>query len=784
MDHMTDPAGNAVGATRILVADDEQRILDEYAYVLGAAPALKDEDKVLQDLEAELFGAHESRESEESSVAGGLSFEVVMCRQGEEAVAAVKAALQANRPFSVAFLDVRMPPGINGVTAAERIRMLDPSIIIAFVTAYSDVQPDALGDRIPPLDKLIYCQKPLQADELKQLARALSAQWRAEQHIRSMQARLEQLLVSTSVIIYSSKPGETCAPTFISANVQDQFGYSPQDILADAHFWMDRVHPGDVEGLRAHRCALPQSGEATCGYRFRRADGEYRWISDRMKLVRRGDGEAAEVVGCCLDVSERRQAEERIRYLAFFDGLTGLPNRAFMRELIDHALVNARRYKRLGAVLFIDIDHFKRINDTLGHDAGDALLREVAGRLQSCVRAADWVSRPADKLAAPMPRGQTVSRLGGDEFVVVLSELTHPSAAARVAARIAKSLLVPVRLVHDDVLVSASIGISVFPDDGEDADTILKNADTAMYHAKKQGRNRYAFFTRDLNERAARRFCLETRLRKALERNEFLLHYQPKIALDGNRVVGLEALLRWQQPEAGLIAPNEFVPIAEELGLIVPIGEWVLDEASRQTAAWRAAGLPPLPVSVNLSAVQFKQRRLAQTIRRILESHHLDPAFLEIELTESMLIEDTAASAAMLMRLKDLGCALSIDDFGTGYSSLSYLKRFPLDALKIDRSFVRDITSDKNDAAIVSATIALAHNLNLRVVAEGVEQQVQVEILHGHGCDEAQGYWFSRPLPAEAFAAFVVERSAASPLRLPGRGVRARPRLVLAGATL
>jgi PAS domain S-box-containing protein len=751
---MVETDGDAKPTARILIADDEQRILNEYAYVLGQLSPPKEGQKALEDLEAELFGETEPANDD------ALPFEVVTCRQGQEAITAVEQAVRINKPFSVAFLDVRMPPGIDGVTAAERIREIDPSINIVFVTGYSDVRPEALGDRVPPLDKLIYCQKPLQASELKQFARALSAKWLAEQRVRAMQARLHQLITSTSVVIYSSRPAgfET---TFVSANVQEQFGYAAEDFLNDGRFWVDRVHPDDLETLKTQLRRLPQSGEITCEYRFRRADGEYRWVTDQMKLLRGGDGTPVEVVGCCLDVSERRQAEEKIRYLAYFDGLTGLPNRTFMREVLDYALANAARYQRCVAVLFLDIDHFKRINDTLGHDAGDTLLREVAQRLQSSVRSADQVCRDTEDLLPETAGVQAVSRLGGDEFVVILTEIASADAAALAAQRIAASLAVPIRLAHDDVTVTTSIGISIFPKDGEDAEKLLKHADSAMYSAKEKGRNRYQFFTEDLNERAARRFSLEMKLREALERNEFLLHYQPKIDIRNDRVVGMEALLRWQQPEVGLVSPGEFIPIAEELGLIVPIGEWALREASRQTVAWRTAGLPPLTISVNLSAMQFKNRRLPKTIRSILAAAGLDPTFLEVELTESMLIEDTEASVAMLAQLKDLGLNLSIDDFGTGYSSLSYLKRFPLDSLKIDRSFVRDITTDKNDAAIVSATIALAHNLNLRVVAEGVEQQVQVDILKEQGCDEAQGYLFSRPLAPAVFERWVLGRDAA-----------------------
>ncbi|MGZ9035138.1 MAG: putative bifunctional diguanylate cyclase/phosphodiesterase, partial [Rhodospirillales bacterium] len=589
-----------------------------------------------------------------------------------------------------------------------RIRALDPSINIVFVTGYSDVLPDAMADRVPPPDKMIYCQKPLQASELKQFARALSAKWLAEQRLRAMQARLHQLITSTSVVIYSSKP-DGVETTFISANVRDQFGFAAADFLNDGRFRLNRVHPNDVEGLTAHLRRLPELGEITYEYRFRRADGEYRWVTDQMKLLRGGDGEPLEVVGCCLDVSERRYAEERIRYLAYFDSLTGLPNRTFMREVLDYAIENAARHQRMVAVLFLDIDHFKRINDTLGHDAGDSLLREVAQRLQASVRSADQVSRQNELALPEMAGGQAVSRLGGDEFVVILSEIASADAASRVAQRIAESLMVPVRLAHDEITVTASIGISIFPKDGNDAEKILKHADAAMYNAKENGRNHHRFFTEELNERASRRFSLETRLRKALERGEFRLHYQPRIDIRSRAVVGMEALLRWEQADAGLISPLEFIPIAEELGLIVPIGEWVLDETCRQTVAWRAAGLPPLTVSANLSAMQFKSQRLPKTIADILGRTGLAASCLELELTESMLIEDTEASAVMLAQLKDIGLKLAIDDFGTGYSSLSYLKRFPIDALKIDRSFVRDITTDKNDSAIVSATIGLAH---------------------------------------------------------------------------
>ena len=740
--------GGAINAaaTRILVADDEEQILNEYTQVLGRLSAASATDQVLRELEAELFGEPDST--------GDLPFEsydLTLCRQGDEAIAAVVRGIDEGRPFSVAFLDVRMPPGIDGVRAAERIRTIDPDINIVFVTGFSDIRPQQITERIQPADKVLYCQKPLQAGELRQFAQALSAKWLGERclarRLHETSNRLHQLLTATPVIIYSCEPTKPYATTYVSDNVRQQFGYDPAVFLDGRRSWPDTVHSEDLPRIRSAIREVFASGQASVEYRFRHADGRYRWVHDRLTLVHSLDGRPSELVGCWIDVTERRDAEERIRHLAYFDALTGLPNRTFMKELLEHQLASAVRYGRVVAVLFLGIDHFKRINDTLGHAAGDTLLREVGSRLLECVRASDSVFRPDLDAGG----GESaVSRPGGDEFIVILTELRTAEDVAIAAQRVATALTRPVQLGSDEVSVTASIGISVFPDDGSDAESLLKHADTAMEFAKKQGRGRFQFFTQELNERTARRLSLETRLRKAVARNEFLLHYQPKIDLHSLAVVGVEALIRWQPPDGELVHPGEFIPIAEEIGMIVPIGEWVVREACRQAVAWIAEGLPPVTMSVNLSAPQFKDQSLVERIKRGLEESGLDGRHLEVELTESLLIEDVRASCATLNELKALGLNISIDDFGTGYSSLSYLKTFPLNALKIDRSFVRDITTDPSDAAIVSATIALAHNLRLKVIAEGVEDQVQVEILRAQGCDEAQGYFFSRPLPAEA----------------------------------
>lgn len=737
---------------RILLADDEPKILQEYTRVLGEGVDSFSARAELDDLKEELFG-------EVPSVAGQDHYDILTCRQGDEAIAAIEQGVREGRPFAVAFLDIRMPPGRDGVAAAERIREIDPFINIVFVTGFSDVRQDEIGRRVSPANKLMYYQKPLQPSELKQLAQALTAKWSAEWNLHAAQARLHQLMISTSVVVYSCGYTAPFACTYISENVKSSFGYPSEAFLEDPNFWLHQVHEDDRGQVLHALAGIERTKEVISEYRFRTAAGEFRWISDQVRLLHDGRGQAVELVGCMIDITQRRRAEEKVRYLAYFDSLTGLPNRSLMKELLEQALANARRYRRPLAVLFLDVDRFKRINDTLGHDVGDTVLREVAKRLLGCVRASDLVVR---KGAVSNTANQAVSRLGGDEFVVILSEVNSTEDAAAAASRIAAVIAAPVQLAHEEITVSVSIGISIYPSDGDDAETLLKHADAAMYQAKEEGRNRHWFFTSALNERASRRFTLESRLRKAVERNEFVLHYQPKVDIRRGRVVGVEALLRWRPSEEGLIPPAEFIPLAEENGLILPIGEWVLNEACRQLVLWRDSGLPPLSVAVNLSAIQFKQPRLVERISRTLSETGLDATALELELTESVLVEDTVASAMILNTLKELGVSVSIDDFGTGYSSLAYLKRFPLNALKIDRSFVRDITTDANDAAIVSATIALAHNLRLRVIAEGAEQRIQVDILRAQGCDEAQGYYFSPPLPAAELADWLRRQTGAA----------------------
>ena len=430
------------------------------------------------------------------------------------------------------------------------------------------------------------------------------------------------------------------------------------------------------------------------------------------------------------------RAKLQMAYLAQHDALTGLPNRILLNDRLTQAMALAQRQGKQLALMFLDLDRFKYINDSLGHSVGDQLLLSVAHHLTAAVRGSD-----------------TVCRQGGDEFVILLADVEHARDAALSAEKILTALTAPHRIDQLELHVTVSIGISIYPEDGQDVDSLIKSADTAMYHAKENGRNNFQFFEPNMNALAVERHAIESGLRRAMERQELVLHYQPKINLESGTITGVEALVRWQHPQRGLILPEQFVWIAEDCGLIIPIGTWVLGEACRQAQSWQDAGLPPMAVAVNISAIQFRHRDFLEHLTRILKDTGLAPHCLELELTESVLMHDATTTLTVLNGIKTLGVRLAIDDFGTGYSSLSYLKHFQIDTLKIDQSFMRDIThasADTADAAIITAVVCMGKSLNQRVIAEGVETREQLAFLQAHGCGEGQGYFFSRPVTAEA----------------------------------
>lgn len=608
----------------VLVADDEPAVLDAYRTTLDdTRPKL---GPAMRDLQRRLFSSPEHAQS----VVSQASFTTRYVRGAQEAVDAVRQACEAQTPFSVVFLDMRMPPGPDGMWAAQQIRSVDPFVDIVICTAYSDVNPYEFAVRAPPADKIFFLQKPFHPHEIRQFALALG---------------------------------------------------------------------------------------------------------------------------------RKRQAEQRLHKLAYFDALTGLPNRESFRMALEAALQTARNSEHSLAVLYLDLDNFKQINDALGHSAGDKLLCSVSALLRQVLRSNDIMS-PAGVLRQG-ERG--VARLGGDEFVIILPRIQRREEAAVVAERIGQTLSVPIQVDFCEVQATPSIGIAMFPQDGADADTLFKHADLAMYHSKRGAAGGYTFFENSMTETSLRRLALEGLLRHALARKQLVLHFQPQINLNGSQSYGMEALLRWNCPEVGLVSPAEIIPIAESNGLIIPIGEWVLREACLQAQEWRRQGLPLRSVSVNVSPRQFVRSGFSALVSRILAETGLPPSCLDIEITEGLLINDEAMASRTMAQLDALGVSVSIDDFGTGYAGLSRLKQLNVRRLKIDRAFVKGLPSSRQDAAIVSAVIQMAHDLGMEVVAEGVEEGPQLQFLRDQNCGEAQGFLLSRPLPVADATRFLQDKSGIQP---------------------
>ena len=540
---------------------------------------------------------------------------------------------------------------------------------------------------------------------------------------------LKTLLASVDGMVYRRRLDAEWTMEFVSSGCLRVTGHHPGDLLFN-----NRIAYGDLviaeDRLWVHEaisCAVRELRSFDLEYRILHCDGSIRWVWERGTGVADDQGRPIAIEGIVQDITERRLHQVRIEHQANYDTLTGLANRSLLQDRLQQALLTAASSGQRLAVAFVDLDRFKFINDSLGHHVGDELLKAVAARLKTCVRECD-----------------TVARLGGDEFVLLINGHTGPEHVSQMMEKMLAAVAQPWVIQQGEFLISCSIGVALHPDDGEEALTLLKHADSAMYRAKDNGRNNFQFFTRELNALMIEQLELETYLRRALERNQFVLRYQPRVNLATGQIVGAEALLRWRMPQRGTVAPMRFIGLAEETGLIVPIGKWVLQTACAQNKAWQDAGVPPIVVSVNVSPRQFRHESLVQTVAEVLRSTGLEPRYLELELTESMVMHDPPKLVAMLDELKELGVKIAVDDFGTGYSSLSYLKRFPVDRLKVDRSFVENMTTESDDATIVRTIIALGHNLGLKVVAEGVETAQQARALRAYQCDEAQGFLFAR----------------------------------------
>jgi diguanylate cyclase len=601
---------------RILVVDDEPNIRDAYRQILQE-PTTNRKLGNLNDLRARLFRKSET-DPAQAPPSPGASFDPVFCDQAEAAVIAVERALTQDQPFAVVFLDVRMPPGKDGIWAAARIRELDPAVEIVICTAFSDVDPSDIGSIVPPEEKLSYLQKPFHPHEVRQMSIALAGKWRAER---------------------------------------------------------------------------------------------------------------------------------RIVRLAYFDSLTGLPNREQSASRLVGAIAAAQEHKRTLAVLYLDLDNFKRVNDTLGHAVGDELLCLVAKRLRHSLRHGEADSEQA----AARAQAGDLARLGGDEFLALLPHMQDPDDAGVIADRLIRSLREPMQLAGNAIVVTPSIGIAVYPRDGIDAQTLMRNADLAMYFAKRKCAGTFAYFDGSMNATALHRFTIEDRLRGALERNEFTLAYQPQFDVRTGRISGMEALLRWTSKEIGAIPPSEFISIADETGLILPIGEWVLRTACHQAKVWHDQGLPAGRMAVNVSGKQFAQADFPSQIEAILRETGLDPTRLELEITESVVMADEQWTEKAINQLKAQGVSMAIDDFGMGYSSFGRLRKFAVDRLKIDRSFVTSINERSDDRAIAAAIIAMSRALHIDVTAEGVESLPQLLFLQEQECQDVQGFLLSKALPvAEA----------------------------------
>jgi diguanylate cyclase (GGDEF)-like protein/PAS domain S-box-containing protein len=652
-----------------------------------------------------------------------------------EAVGTAREVLERLPPDAahgpdVLLLDFQLPDmnALDVVHEVRQARGLDLPVVI--ITGQGDEASAAQAIKLGASDYLVK-----QDDLLQRLPVAIENAWfrvqleRERSALRESEERFRQMAESIGDVFWLSDPSRRRA-LYVSPAFERIWGLPVSSVYADWRAWLARVHPDD----RAAVVALLDDGvpgDFEFGFRVLHGDGGVRHVLARVYVVRDGAGRFVRRAGVVQDVTESKEQAARIERLAYHDALTGLPNRALLTDRLLNALAHAQRRQRQVAVIFIDLDRFKLVNDSLGHAAGDALLREVARRLRGALREDD-----------------TVARVGGDEFQVVLDEVDGATAAAHVAEKLMHVLAVPFVIEGQELHVTASLGLSLYPRDGTSSELLLKYADTALYEAKGEGRNAYRFFSPEMNAHAHGRLRLENDLRRAIERRELELHYQPQLDLASGAVCAVEALLRWNHPRKGLVAPNAFIPLAEETGLIVPVGEWVLMEACRQVAQWQREGVGPLRVAVNISARQLLRPGLDGVVRHALAESGLPPHCLELEITESSVMHDPQHAQGVLQSLRELGVLLSIDDFGTGYSSLAYLKRLPLDRLKIDRSFIGGIPQDGDDAAIVETIIVMTHKLGLRVIAEGVETREQRAQLLAQNCDEVQGFLWAKPVSA------------------------------------
>ncbi|MGV8864841.1 MAG: EAL domain-containing protein [Pseudomonas sp.] len=717
---------------RILIIDDTPSIHEDFRKILSV-PVVEDS---LQSVEDVLFGNTGTRSEQ--------SFEIDSAYQGQEGLAKVELALAQGQPYAMAFIDMRMPPGWDGLQTIERLWQVDPKLQVTLCTAYSDHSLEDLNDRLEMGDRLLILKKPFDAIEIRQLASALTVKWQMTEEAAVKMGMLEEAVeartreLSDANIIVQNSPtilyrlkGEPSFPLmYISHNIT-KFGHVAADLVASCNWAQALIHNDDqakVDGAMARVLEKDASG-ASIEYRLRTGDGQYRWVENRYIPVRDKDGRLLEVEGIVLDITERKVAEEKIAHLARTDGLTGLANRSTLIERLHQAFAAAQRGAEPFAMFYLDLDHFKRINDTLGHPIGDLLLQEVAQRIKACTREND-----------------VAARLGGDEFAILQLEMGDPANAGALAAKVRDALVQPYMLDCNEVNISVSIGISTYGPDSESAHHMLVQADMALYRSKEQGRNQYHFHSDEINQEVVDRVLLTNELKKAIEQNELELHYLPEVDLTSGKILGMEALVRWNHPERGLLGADVFIPAAEKTGTIIALGHWVLNQACQQMNQWRSEGKAPPLIAINLSLAQLKSGN--ELIRDVVETTKkwgLSPSDLEFDVTEATLAQTKWTQNDVLPRLSDLGVQIAIDDFGTDYSSFDYLKTYRVNHLKLAQSFINHASVYPKSALTLRAILNFARDMGIGIIAEGVETHAQRTSLMSTGSPmTAQGYYFSK----------------------------------------
>lgn len=726
-----------MGNIYVLIVDDNPSIHIDFKKVLEPE---NEQTRLLKETEAALMGKPVEKEE--------FNFLIDSAYQGEEALQLISKGMTGGRQYSVAFVDIRMPPGMDGIETAGHMWELDPEIQIVICSAYSDYSWEEITKRLGRTDRLLILKKPFENIEVQQMTTTLAKKWQLSRSLQEHLHHLEELVTErTAKLEYSlsliKATLEATSDGILVVDLDQKINDFNQKLIAILKIPQSILLEGEDNKARDF-ISVQLENPQDFYYKAKEAyEHPERELFDKLTFK---DGRIVdyfsaprflnkEVIGRVFsfrDVTEYKKMEAQLIHQATHDTLTNLPNRLVLFDRIEHEIASAEHNSHMIAILFLDIDHFKLINDTLGHDAGDDVLKVIASRLQKSISDVD-----------------TLARVGGDEFVIILPLKTLIEPVIPACQTLLAKVAEPFKVKNQTIVLTASIGISLYPKDGKDINALIRNADTANHAAKEAGRNTFNFFTMELNVSASKRLALESNLRQALENNEFSLDYQPIIDTATKKIISLEALLRWHHPKLGLVPPQEFIPVAEQIGLMLLIGDWVLTTACEQSKAWREKGITTPTIAINLTAKQMSQSNIVARVTDVLAKNNLDTSCLELELTESTVIEGTDRVRRIMQELKNIGIKLVIDDFGTGYSSLSYLNSLPIDKIKIDRSFVTYIGPNPNDVAVVKAIIAMAKSLKIRSLAEGVETKEQWEFLEKNHCNEIQGFYFYRPQSAK-----------------------------------